>query len=397
MKRKLTAAGVERLKAPTSGRAEYFDTLLPGFGLRVSETGRKSWFVMYRLHGKLIRQTIDTYPKIELDEARNRARSALAMVDKQQDPRKPDRVRKGRTFGWVRGQFISKYAEKKNRDWKKTESQLKSFKEWEDRPITEITREDVIDELDAYVDKGQPYAANRRLSAVRRMFNWSIQRGYLTASVVAGIEPPGKEAIRQRTFTTNELKALWSAAEAIGYPAGSWLRLLLATGQRPGEVAKIREEDIQDIHIGDKSFRAWILPESKNGKQHVVPLSDLALQILDGMPKFSDPFLFTNTGGKKPISGFGKIKAKLEAQFDAPFPNWRFHDCRRTVYTEMSKLKIERHIKERVFNHSYGGRVEKAYDVWEYVEEKREALQLWAERLRASTSNNVTLLEARKA
>lgn len=399
MKRKLTAAGVERMKAPASGRVEVFDSLLPGFGLRVSETGRKSWFVMYRLYGKLIRQTIDTYPKIELDEARNRARASLAMVDKGQDPRKPDRIRKGRTFGWVRGQFIEKYAKQKNRDWKKTEGQLKSFTGWEDRLITEITREDVIDELDAYVDKGQPYAANRRLAAVRRMFNWSIQRGYLSASVVAGIEPPGKEAPRQRTFTPVEIRALWDAAGAVGYPAGDWLRLLLATGQRPGEVAKIRKADIQDMQIENREIKVWMLAESKSGRPHVVPLSDLAVEILERLPKFKDPFIFTNTGGKKAISGFTKIKAAIETALgeNIVLGDWRFHDCRRTVYTEMSKLKIPRHIKERIFNHSYGSRVEKAYDVWEYVDEKREALQAWADRLRALTADNVTVLGTRDA
>lgn len=391
MKKKLTAAGVERMKAPSSGRLEVFDTLLPGFGLRVSESGRKSWFVMYRLHGKLIRQTIDTYPKLDLEEARNRARAALEMVDGGNDPRKPERVRKNRTYGWVREQFIEKYAKRKNRDWKKTESQLKSFKAWDDRPISEITREDVIDELDEYIDKGQPYAANRRLAAVRRMFNWSIQRGYLTASVVAGIEPPGNEAPRQRAFSADEIKTLWKAAESLGHPVGPWLQLLLATGQRPGEVARIQKQDIQ----GD----VWLQPENKSGRQHSVPLSDLALEIIEALPEFDESYLFTTTGGKRPISGFSKIKAKIEQAMGAEHAlgDWRFHDCRRTVYTEMSRLKIPPHIKERVFNHSYGGRVEKAYDVWEYVDEKRDALQQWADRLRALVSENVTVLEMRHA
>src|SRR5216683_2872227 len=75
---RLTQVAVDRLRPPASGRVEYWDNQLPGFGLRVSETGRKTWMAMYRVKGKLVRETLGTlslFPKV--DDARDKARASM--------------------------------------------------------------------------------------------------------------------------------------------------------------------------------------------------------------------------------------------------------------------------------------------------------------------------------
>ncbi|HVC51525.1 MAG TPA: Arm DNA-binding domain-containing protein, partial [Stellaceae bacterium] len=84
---KLTQLAVDRLKPPGSGRVEYWDSQLPGFGLRVSETGRKTWIALYRVSGKLVRETIGTAALIpKVDEARERARASLLLARGGKNP-----------------------------------------------------------------------------------------------------------------------------------------------------------------------------------------------------------------------------------------------------------------------------------------------------------------------
>src|ERR1700693_3501930 len=77
-KMKLTQVAVERVKPPPTGRVEYWDTQLPGFGLRVSDKGGRPWQCIYRVNGKQVRETIGTLALVpKVDEARERARQSM--------------------------------------------------------------------------------------------------------------------------------------------------------------------------------------------------------------------------------------------------------------------------------------------------------------------------------
>src|SRR5262245_54562430 len=115
----LTAASVERLKTPASGQVEYYDRRLPSFGLRLSYHGSKSWFLMTRLDGKLIRVTLGRCPTLSLAEAREEARRVLNLAAGGKDPRqiKSEAKQKRRnerrnSFGVCADEFLQKYAER---------------------------------------------------------------------------------------------------------------------------------------------------------------------------------------------------------------------------------------------------------------------------------------------
>ena len=153
---RLTAAAVQRIKAPASVRVEYWDAILPGFGLRVTENGVKSWFMMYRVDGRRRRYTLGTYPKVSLAKARERAQTAFDRIDEGGDPagEKTDR-RRARldTVEGVVDLFIERYAKRKNRTWKQTEALFKShvLPFWGKRDIATIRKRDVIELLDEAV------------------------------------------------------------------------------------------------------------------------------------------------------------------------------------------------------------------------------------------------------
>ncbi len=237
-----------------------------------------------------------------------------------------------------------------------------------------MTRADVVELLDRVEDDSGFYTANRVLAAVRKLFNWLlVERGELdTTPIVPGMAR-GKEVKRERTLNDEEIKAVWDAD--LGYPFGPFIRALLATGQRLREVATMRWQDL------DLEARVWTLPPemTKAGRKHEVPFSELALEILGALPRFSGPYVFSTTGGEKPISGFSR--AKKRADLFSGVSSWRFHDLRRTAGTGMARLKVPKEIRGRVLNHAQKRDVTDTYDTYEYLTEKRHALDTWAQKL----------------
>lgn len=179
---------------------------------------------------------------------------------------------------------------------------------------------------------------------------------------------------RDRVLTDMEIKAVWNAAEEMGYPFGTLVQMLLVTGQRREEVAQMRWEQITND--------TWTLPrtQTKADRAHEVPLSSLAMTILAGIPRFTGPYVFTTTGGTKPVSGYSKAKVRLDAK--SGVHGWCIHDLRRTCGTGLARLGIPLVTISRVLNHAEGG-VTRIYARHSYLPEKREALEMWGEKVRA--------------
>ncbi len=391
-RKNLTQAAVERLTPPKAGRLEVFDKLLPAFGLRVSETGHKSWFLFYRAGGKQRRHTLGTLATIpSLADARELARRVLRDVQAGKDPAAPkvaEPPARVDSVASVASQFVEKYAKPINRSWREIEKLLQRHvvSRWGPRDIRTITRRDVRELLNELVDRGHPIAANRALAAMRKLCNWAIGEDILPVNPCDGLRAPGKEIARDRVLTDDELAELWRAADTIGGVAGGFFQLLILTAQRRDEVASMRWDDL------DIGKRVWTLPRAntKNDKSHVVPLSELAIEILTNLPHFGQ-FVFTTTGDK-PIAGFSKLKDRIDSV--AGFADWRIHDLRRTAATGMAKLDTIVSVIAKVLNHSERG-VTAIYDRHTYDREKREALERWARHVQAlvqpSPSNVVEL------
>ena len=379
MHKKLTSRFVETVAPPVTRRVEYHDELLPGLRLRVFSTGRKSWSVVGRVQGRQVRHTIGTYPAIALAEARETARAILrdmqlgkyASADLQQAPPAL------RTLGDTVPEFIEKHARPKNRDWRATQAMLRRFEPLFASPLSEIKRANVVRVLDSIIAEGKPYRANRVLAAIKKLFAWALDRGLIDVHPIFGLRPPSKEVARDRILTEREVRAFWSAASKMGFPFGPALLLLLLTAQRRGEVTSMRWSDI------DVERAIWTVPASvaKNGRVHEVPLSRAALAILERLPRFLGSDLVFTTTGRTPISGFGRVKERLDAMMGVS--NWRFHDLRRTAASGMARIGIAPHVIEKVLNHMSGqiSGVAAVYNRHGYEAEKREALEAWSSNL----------------
>ena len=232
--------------------------------------------------------------------------------------------------------------------------------------------------------------ANRIRSYLVTFFEWAVDEEILEASPFASIKRPAKEVKRDRVLSNSEIRPIWQACGELG-AFGRAFKFMLATGQRRSEVGEMTWNEI------DRAGRLWTIPRerAKADRSHEVPLSDLAMSILDECPKLGD-FVFT-TGGNRPIfAGGARLKTRLdrlaldklkeianERGDDAPttFVDWRLHDLRRTCATNLAKLGVDRVVISKILNHAEGG-VTGIYDRHARDPEKRAALERWGKRLR---------------
>lgn len=377
---RLSTLKIEKAKAPATGRTELWDSQTRGLGLRITPSGTKTWVMMYRLDGKQRRMSLGRYPDLSLADARTEAAKHLTTIAKGADPvelldaQKRDRVEKrSNQVDRVAADFIERYAKPKNRSWKETERILNRevVPDWGKRSVADITRRDVIALIDDIADRA-PFMANRTLSAIRRFFNWCVERDMLTINPAAGVKSPAVEKSRDRILSDDEIKAFWTGCDKLGWPFGPAFKLMLVTGQRRDEVAGIRWNDL-NIENG-----LWTLPraQTKSDRLHEVPLSSLALEIIESIPRTGEHVFTTN--GKTPISGFSKAKRELDKA--TKLTAWRLHDLRRSVASGMARIGVAPHVIEKVLNHAGGqiSGVAAIYNRHGYADEKSGALDAWA-------------------
>lgn len=96
MKRNLTDAFLAKLTSPPDRRLEIFDVQVPGFGVRIGTSGKRTFFALYRTHGKQVRQTLGTYPAMTLKDARSAAARCIALAGAGLDPERLEHAAPGR-------------------------------------------------------------------------------------------------------------------------------------------------------------------------------------------------------------------------------------------------------------------------------------------------------------
>jgi integrase len=372
-KRALTDASVQRLKPPPSGQQDIFDRGYPGLALRVSYGGGKSWAFFYRYglnpDGKprLRRMRLGIYPAMGLAQAREAWRAARHQVLSGRDP--SQRVETGATdFAGVFYEWL-KRDQAKNRSHDQVKQIIEKNVPWGQRRITDIGRRDVLDVIDAIVDRGSPITACRVHAHLHRLFKWSVGRGIISSNPMADMPLPAASPKRERVLSDAELAAVWRASEQLGWPFGTAIQLLILTGARREEIGKLQWSEIDGNEITLSGAR------TKNGEPHHIPLSKPALAILKGGKRIG-PFVFTFSG-TNPVTGWSQTKCRLDELVG--IPAWRIHDLRRTAATGLQKLKTPLQVTEAILGHTAGSRagVIGIYQRHDYADEKRAALEAW--------------------
>jgi integrase len=411
--------------AGTAGKPyDIRDTVVPGLRVRVMGGGQRTFVLLARYPGSPnpTRRALGEYGELTLAEARAKAQEWLALIRRGIDPheqeeraRLEEQQKRKNTFASVAEDFI---AEKLSgeRKGKEVERDLRRdfIPAWGKLPITDITDLHLISIVKAK-KRTAPAQARNLLGHAKRLFTWAVdQRCYaIKASPFDSLKAAkiiGEKPIGTRVLSDDELFALWRAAGRIPYPYCPVYRLLMLTALRLNEVARANWSEF------DLPKKVWVIPASRmkgrnsKARPHAVPLTPDIMAILESLPRFNrGKFLFSTSFGEIPSCITNQVKKRIDRRMlrtlralarrrgDDPaavnLQEWTNHDIRRSVRSNLSRLRIPEEAREALLAHVRPG-IKCIYDHHDYFGEKREALELWAGRLRniieAPATNAVT-------
>jgi integrase len=414
-----------------------FDTACPGLGVRVTAKGTRTFIAQWTdpATRRKVREPLGVWGAITIDQAREAVRARLGAVAKGIDP-KAERLRQWAEAERERAEAALTF-DALIEEWKTlhlAHRRLRYAAEAEraircglpsllKRPAARISRIDAVNALDQIVKAGKAVTAGRTMAYARACFAWGKRRGKVPENPFAELPISAGATERERALSDGEIAEVWAAADTLSYPFGPFYKLMILTLQRREEVAGARWSEISE------DMTRWTLPglRMKNGRPHVVHLSEAARAVLGSLPRFEGcNLVFTTTGyrasapdftpkGKhkaepRPISGFSQgkryldaavAKARAEAATELgikaeAMPPWRLHDLRRTGVTSLAALGFDSIVVDKLLAHQPAKLrgVAAVYQRHDFAREREAALDAWTAHVLGVRANNVVRLRA---
>ena len=375
MAKHFTQLGIEKIK-PSEKRKEIADAALSGLYLIVQPSGTKTFAYRYRYQGKPRKLTLGRFPKVSLSEARDRAIGAFKVLEKGSDPKEATHT--STLFQDVFSEFLKRHVSQ-NRTAHEIERQFKTelLPVFRERQINEISRREISLFLNSICDRGAPIMSNRLLATLKTFFSWANSTALADTNPCIGLRPPTKETARERVLNEYEIGLFWKISSKMHPAYSNYFKFLLLSGQRRTEVSDMTFNEIEGNN--------WIISgaRTKNGKEHIVPITDLMKTIIEDL-KSNSHYLFS-VSGKHPINNRGRATTQLRnlmnVSSEVSIPHWTPHDLRRTAASEMAREGVFVEVIEKLQNRSTGklSGVAGIYNRYDYADEKREALELWSQ------------------
>jgi integrase len=366
-KRVLTELLLQRLR-PRAERFLIWDSKQNGLALQIRPNGQRAWKVIYNVRGRTRWFHLGAGNAIGIKEARELARDIMYAVAKGEDPQAEKRARRSAgTFGELAERYREDYAKRHNKSWRQADALVRRYllPSWAKLDAKAINRSDVrltIGRIAA------PVLANQVLAAASAIFSWAVKQEVIAVNPCHGIDRH-KTTSRERVLSDSELRLFWQAFDRAGL-VGTALKLILLTGQRPGEVSRMRSEHIVDgwWEMPGKPVEALGWPGTKNGQSHRVWLPEPVQALLSEIPNGNITAPKLAPVMRAICSELG-ISAKVTP-----------HDLRRTHGTKITALGFGRDAMNRVQNHKEGG-IASVYDRHQYGEENKRVMEAVAAEL----------------
>lgn len=370
---------------PGQSEIDYMDASLEGFGLRVRPSGKRTFFVRYRAEKGLRRFQVGDYPLIPLGEARAKALQVLAAVQRGEDPQAVKEFRRGEpSFAELCADYMERHAKPKKTTWRQDEQKIDAYllPRWKNRAASSVTKREIHEMLETLA-KRAPIQANRVKTLLSKLFRHGRQREMLPEHYdpVRDLDRPAPERRRDRVLSEKEIQELWKVWIEERSVVSAAFRVLLLTGQRPGEVLRMRWKDVEG------NWWKASAESSKNDLSHVVYLSAPTLAVLEELRGMSAEWVFPSPKVKgEPLVALNKAAERYRSMSGTS--TWRPYDLKSTAVTNMSRLGVSRFDVRRVVNH-VDQEVTARYDLYRYEAEIERALNLWAGCLMAIVSPEV--------
>ena len=387
----------------------FFDDDLKGLAVRVTLSGARIFLIQWTdaATKQKRREVLGAFGAITTAQARKAAKAKLGHIALGLDPR-AERLAKHEAAKREKAALLEAKAEAAFTmdtlisDWEKLALAQRrpryraeacralrlAFEKDLAKPASVLSKARVLQVIDAY-DKAAKHATARLVRAYgRACFGWAVKRGRLAANPFQGL-PTGAAAVaRDRLLTDAEIGAIWRAACDMAEPAGPFIRLALLTLARREEVAGLRWSEISP------DLNQWTIPAQrmKRGQAHVVTLTDAAREALGAVTRIEGQDLvfaaesrkpmtgapMAGRDAKKPISGFSKIKARLDKR--SGVSGWVLHDFRRAGASTLARLGFSPIVADKLLAHqpSALSSVARVYQQHDFNAEKAAALEAWA-------------------
>ncbi len=395
---RLSDAMLAKLTCPAGKRdALFFDDQVKGLAVRITAAGSKSFLFQYTWAGRKQRLPLGSWGRITLRQAREAAAAAAGELAQHRDPKakieaaRADSARAATTLeAMVQGWHDIGLRHASDRHRHEAPRALRTaFARDLGKPAVGLNRRRALQVLDAMAKDGKATMAARTLAYGRACYAWAIRREIVDSNPFQNLPIDAATATRDRVLDDGEVGAIYAAAGAMGRPFGALFRLLLLTGQRRDEVAKLRWSEL------DLAGGLWTIPASraKNGKAHDVHLSEPALAILNGLDVVLDAdgqpsdLVFT-TNGRTAVSGYTNATRRLRQLADAqrvawgqpPLEPWVLHDFRRSVVTWAAQAGFNPAVADRILNHQTSSTmtvVAQVYQRAQFLPERKRVLDAW--------------------
>ena len=398
MRQALTDTFLRTVKQPIAGRVEIADLRCAGLTFRLTASGARSWCFRFRdpITRRPLRATIGTFPAIGLQAARAAADELRRQVAAGANPIETKRRRREEantnTFGALAERFMREHAWRHKRPRSAQEDarnlRVHVLPAWGGRPFQNIARKDVIELVENIVATGTPIAANRVQALVSAIFSFAVDADLLAANPCTRLRRRGAETVRTRTLSDDELRKFWhlTASRQAGRDApltpvfGMALRLCLLTGLRVSEVAELSIHEIERLHDPDGAVIVFPGTRTKNGRDHLIPLSRLARDaISEALALAGDDatHVFIHRGVAITGHGLSAAMGRLSARAGWSTPMPTAHDLRRTCATRLAGLGVPGEDVAAVLNHTRSDVTGRHYDQYARAREKRSALNAW--------------------
>lgn len=393
---KLTRERVRQIKPPTAGEMTVWDTEVVGLGVRCLPSGVKSYVVIYRAgygrDGIARRMTLGKASTLRLEDVREVALGIRGRVLKGEDPVAERRAqrREAKRPALTLTEALDRYDVDQFRrevaDRKNVQSTLRRHLLTcvGNVPLAELDRRAAVDAIEALESNNLPGAAKSLRGHASTFLKWCADRGWIQANPLQGYRAPRATRAQRiarpgRDLSDAEMAQVWEGCGADGInPAfGQIIRMLILTGQRRTETARMRWVDL------DENRHWWRIPpdQTKNGIAHEVPLPPLAQNIIASAPQHEGCEFVFSTNGRSPISGWSKLEPKLRERAGLA-EDWTLHDLRRTFRSGMTRLGIEPDVAEIMLNHR-PDTLRSIYDRDPRLDARRDAAERWANHVRA--------------
>jgi len=395
---KLTKLEVERLPIPSSvglGKTvqkRYYDSVLKGFGVRVTSGGTKAFFIEKLIHHKLRRITLGRYPALTVEMARKEAQKVLGRIATGIDPVAEKREAKSKsvTLKQVFADYL--HARKSLKPTTLFDYQRimkEAFLDWQYKPLLDISKDMIAKRHRKLGEKSQA-RANLAMRFLRALFNFAAGEYEDAKGRSLIIENPVKRLShtrawyrverRQTVIKAHELPAWYAAVMGVqderstGRSAAlrDYFLLILFTGLRREEAASIKWDQV------DLKARTLTITDTKNRLAHVLPLSDFLYNLLSSRhTESATEFVFPSDSKAGYIIEPRKVMEKIIQKSGVTFT---LHDLRRTFITIAESLDIPAYALKRLLNHKTSQDVTAGYIVMD-VERLRMPMQMVSDHL----------------